>query len=138
MTNFINYLRITILILAAFIGTLFFNKARATNRNTGFPVSLQYLHAASSAPIFELSFTNENSENFIITILEKNDVLYNEHVTGKAQIRKYQFVRTEATDGAEEDEITVEIKNLTTKQVIVYTINPTTRVQKELELVATL
>lgn len=138
MTNFINYLRITVILLAAFIGTLFINKARATDVNGSFPVRLEYLEANANAPIFELSFTNENSANFVITILEKNDVLYNERITGKTKVRKYQFVKNEAADNEEEAEITVKIMNLATKQVAVYTINPATRVQKEWALVSDL
>ena len=53
-------------------------------------------------------------------------------------VRKFQFVNEELI-GSSKDEVTVlnvEIRNLTTNNVITYKINPDSGVQNEVELVA--
>ena len=88
--------------------------------------------------VFQLSFTNEITQEFLITITDKYNTIYTETIKGKGLVRKYKFVNEEASIVSREDinVINVEIKNLSTNNVITYKINPNTRIQNEIELVA--
>ncbi len=109
--------------------------AYATNNNSGnSPVSVKYLGTVNAAPIFQLSFTNETVEQYEIKIIEANDDIYTETITGKGLVRKFQFVNY----GSDEGVLKVQIRNISTNIVITYKINPNTKVEVETELVASL
>lgn len=109
--------------------------AYATNNNSGnSPVSVKYVGTVNAAPIFQLSFTNETVEQYEIKIIEANDDIYTETITGKGLVRKFQFVNY----GSDEGVLKVQIRNISTNIVITYKINPNTKVEVETELVASL
>ena len=132
-----NYRLFSVAIVALFC-VIFASPAHAENGYKNFPVSIKYLGAAQNAPVFELSFTNEITQEFLITITDKYNTIYTETIKGKGLVRKYKFVNEEASIVSREDinVIHVEIKNLSTNNVITYKINPNTRIQNEIELVA--
>lgn len=132
-----NYRYFTAAIIALFF-VAFATAAPVENGYKNFPVSIKYLGAAQDAPIFELSFTNEIVQEFQITITDKYNTIFTENIKGKGLVRKYQFVNQEASNISKDDAnvLNVEIKNLSTNNVITYKINPNTRVQNEIELVA--
>jgi hypothetical protein len=124
-------LRIFAIALTALFSTAFTNTAHAADTA---PVSVKYVGTLNSIPVFQLSFTNEKSETYEITVTESNNVIYTEKITGKELVRKFQFVN----DGSDEDVLKVSIKNVNTKKVITYKINPSTNIEVEKELVASL
>lgn len=132
-----NFRRLTVAIVALFC-VAFISSANAENGYNNFPVNIKYLGAAQNAPVFELSFTNEIVQEFQITITDKYNTIFTEKIKGKGLVRKYQFVNEDVSAITKEDVnvINVEIRNLSTNNVITYKINPNTRVQSEIELVA--
>lgn len=132
-----NFRRSAVAVVTLFC-VAFMSSANAENGYNNFPVSIKYLGAAQNAPIFELSFTNEMVQEFQITITDKFNTVFTEKIKGKGLVRKYQFVNEDisATSKEEVHVINVEIRNLSTNNVITYKINPNTRVQNEIELVA--
>ena len=132
-----NFRRLTVAIVALFC-VAFMSSANAENGYNNFPVNIKYLGAAQNAPVFELSFTNELVQEFQITITDKYNTIFTEKIKGKGLVRKYQFVNEDVSAITREDVnvINVEIRNLSTNNVITYKINPNTRVQNEIELVA--
>ena len=126
------------LAFASLLCVTFMTSANATNVYNNFPVSIRYIGATQNAPIFELAFTNEVVQEFEIIITDKFNTIYKENIKGKGLVRKFQFINEEASANFK-DELTmldVEIRNLTTNNVITYKINPSTRAQNEIELVA--
>ena len=134
MKNSKNNFRIFVAALAALFSTAFTSAAHATESTGNGSVSVKYVGAVNNAPIFQLSFTNEKVEKYIITITDTDNTIYTETIKGKGLVRKFQFVN----NGSEEDVLHVEIKNLSTNKVITYKINPATHVEVETELVASL
>ena len=132
-----NFRRLTVALVALFC-VAFISSANAENGYNNFPVNIKYLGAAQNAPVFELSFTNEIVQEFQITITDKYNTIFTEKIKGKGLVRKYQFVNEDVSAITKEDVnvINVEIRNLSTNNVITYKINPNTRVQSEIELVA--
>ena len=132
-----NFRRLTVALVALFC-VAFISSANAENGYNNFPVNIKYLGAAQNAPVFELSFTNEIVQEFQITITDKYNTIFTEKIKGKGLVRKYQFVNEDISAITKEDVnvINVEIRNLSTNNVITYKINPNTRVQSEIELVA--
>ena len=132
-----NFRRLTVAIVTLFC-VAFISSANAENGYNNFPVNIKYLGVAKNAPVFELSFTNELVQEFQITITDKYNTIFIEKIKGKGLVRKYQFVNEDISAAAKEDVnvINVEIRNLSTNNVITYKINPNTRVQNEIELVA--
>ena len=126
------------LAFASLLCVTFMTSANATNVYNNFPVSIKYIGATQNAPIFELAFTNEVVQEFEIIISDKFNTIYKENIKGKGLVRKFQFINEEASANSK-DELTMlnlEIRNLTTNNVITYKINPSTRAQNEIELVA--
>ena len=129
--------RMLIVAIAALFSVSFTASAHPTTGNTSLPVNLKYLGAANNAPIFQLSFTNENVDEFEVTIKDKYNTIYSEVVKGKGLVRRYQFVNNELSGiAAEEDEIVVSIKNIASNSVVVYKLHPGAPVNAEKELVA--
>lgn len=108
--------------------------AHATNNAGDAAVPVKYGSAVNAGPVFQLSFTNEREQQYEIKILEANEAIYTETITGKELVRKFQFIN----NGSDEDILKIQIKNISTKAVITYKINPTTTIEAETELVASL
>lgn len=134
MKNLKNNSRIFVAALAALFSTAFTTAAHATEKTGNAAVSVKYVGAVNNAPIFQLSFTNEKDEQYVIKIADSDNTIYTETIKGKAQVRKFQFVN----NGLEDDILSVEIINVSTHKSITYKINPATHVELETELVASL
>lgn len=111
--------------------TGFTQPAHATETS---PVTAKYVSNLNSVPVFQLSFTNEQTETYEITVAEGRKTIYTETITGKELVRKFQFVN----EGSEEEVLQVSVKNVNTQKVIIYKINPATNTEVEKDLVATL
>ena len=134
MKNSKNNFRIFIAALLALFTFGGATAAHATNKTGDATVPVKYGIAVNAGPVFQLSFTNEKEEQYEIKILEANEAIYTETVTGKELVRKFQFIN----NGSDEDVLKIQIKNISTKAVITYKINPTTTIEAETELVASL
>lgn len=131
MKNSNNTLHIFATVLVALFSIAFTTVAHATETS---PVSVKFVGSVNSIPVFQLSFTNEKIEEYEITVTESNNIIYTEKIKGKKLVRKFQFVN----NGSEEDVLQISIKNVSSKKVITYKINPATKVEVEKELVASL
>jgi Ca2+-binding RTX toxin-like protein len=134
MKNSKNNFRIFVIALAALFAAAGTNTATAIDNKGNLPVSVKYVGAVDNAPVFQLSFTNEKEEQYEIKVMDATDTIYTETVKGKGQVRKYQFVN----NGNGDDVLLVQIRNTSTNAVITYKINPSSKVEAETELVATL
>ena len=134
MKNSKNNFRIFVVALVALFTVAGTTAAHAINKVGDAPVQVKYGSAVNAGPVFQLSFTNETEEQYEIKILEANEAIYTETVTGKELVRKFQFIN----NGSDEDVLKIQIKNISTKAVITYKINPTTTIEAETELVASL
>ena len=134
----VNNYRSFALAFASLLCITFMTSASATNVYNNFPVSIKYIGATQNAPIFELDFTNEVVQEFEIIITDKFNTIYKENIKGKGLVRKFQFINEETSSSLKDESsiLNVEIRNLSTNNVITYKINPSTHVQNEIELVA--
>jgi len=81
-------------------------------------VVVRYLGVVKDNPVFEISFNNVESDNYIVRIKDENGfVLYSEKLKGNNMSRRYR-IDTEETLG--EDSIWFEVKALKTKKTEVY------------------
>lgn len=126
--------RIFVVVLVALCSTIFTTAAHATEKTGNAAVSIKYVGAVNNAPVFQLSFTNEKEEQYIVKIADSENIVYSETIKGKGQLRKFQFVN----NGLEDEVLSVEIINVSTRMSITYKINPATLVEVETELVASL
>jgi hypothetical protein len=124
--------------LVALSGVAFTNAAHATKTNGTVPVIVKCVGTANDAAIFQLSFTNEKNEQYDVTISDKFNTVYYEKIKGIEQVRKFQFYSSDTDGGSIDDELTVVIRNRTTKAVTTYKILPNVKVERETELVAVL
>ena len=134
MKNSKNNLQIFVVALVALFTVANTTAAHATNNAGNAAVPVKYSSAVNAGPVFQLSFTNEREQQYEIKILEANEAIYTETITGKELVRKFQFIN----NGSDEDVLKTQIKNISTKAVITYKINPTTTIEAETELVASL
>lgn len=129
--------RILVVALVALFSVSLTASANVPVEKTNVPVNLKYLGAANNAPIFQLSFTNENIEVYEVTITDKYNTIYSEVIKGKGLVRRYQFVNNETSGIAtEEEEVVVAIKNIATNNVVVYKLHPGSPIDAAKELVA--
>lgn len=135
MKNSKNNFSIFVVALVTLLTVAGTTSAHATNNNSGnSPVTLKYVGSVNAAPIFQLSFAYETVERYEIKIIEANDDIYTETITGKGLVRNFQFVN----NGSDEGVLKVQIRNIATNTIITYKINPNTKVEVETELVASL
>ncbi|MBC7422034.1 MAG: hypothetical protein H7334_01125 [Ferruginibacter sp.] len=138
MKNSMINLRTLVVATIALFSVSFASATSLEDGANNLPVNLKYLGANNNSPIFQLSFTNTDIEQFEITVTDKYNTIYTETVKGKGLVRKYQFVSNELNGSSADDELVVEIKNTTTKSVVTYKIHPGAPANKETELVASL
>ena len=86
------------------------------------PIELSLVGVINHAPVFQLNFNNENVEKFIVTIRDRQGVVYTELLkgTGKELSRKYQFVNEGVSD---DEQLQVNILNTTTKNLVSFTVS---------------
>ncbi len=113
------------------------NNVKAASENDYVPVAFRYVGVANNAPVFQLSFSNEQVESFSITIKSKDNTIFFEKLKGtnKTLLRKYQFINEGATYN-DDEQITIEVRNTTTNKVVTYTFNVNEAASKGYDLIA--
>ena len=113
------------------------NNVKAAVENDYVPVAFRYVGVANNAPVFQLSFSNEQVESFTVTIKSKDNIIFFEKLKGtnKTLLRKYQFINEGATYN-DDEQITIEVKNTTTNKVVTYTFNVNEAASKGNDLIA--
>ncbi|UEG50717.1 hypothetical protein LK994_04420 [Ferruginibacter lapsinanis] len=113
------------------------NNVKAEAGKDFIPVAVKYVGTANNAPVFQLSFSNEQVETFAITIKNKENTIYFEKLKGtsKTLLRKYQFINESGSDN-EDEQITIEVRNVSTNKVVTYTFNVNEASSKGYDLVA--
>lgn len=113
------------------------NNVKAAVENDYVPVAFRYVGVANNAPVFQLSFSNEQVESFAITIKSKDNTIFFEKLKGtnKTLLRKYQFIN-EGGSNNDDEQITIEVRNITTNKVVTYTFNVNEAASKGYDLIA--
>ena len=113
------------------------NNVKAANENDHVPVAFRYVGVANNAPVFQLSFSNEQVESFTVTIKSKDNTIFFEKLKGtnKTLLRKYQFINEGATYN-DDEQITIEVRNTPTNKVVTYTFNVNEASSKGYDLIA--
>ena len=97
------------------------------------PTELKYLGSVNNQPRFQLSLNNTESDEFVVTIRNRNsEVIYKEKIKGANVTRKYQL----NTDDYTSEGITFEVVSKKTKSRIAYTINETSRLVQDFSITA--
>lgn len=106
-----------------------------TKENGTLPVEVQHIGYKNNSPVYQLSFTNKETEEFIVTIRDNQfNVIYSEKLKGKNLTRKYQLVNE--SEGLQADEaIQIEIVSTKTNNVVKYKVNNTAEVVNNVEVV---
>jgi hypothetical protein len=86
------------------------------------PVELSLVGIVNQAPVFQLNFNNEAVESYLVTIRDRQGVVYSETLkgTGKELSRKYQFVNEGVSD---DEQLQVIILNNSTKKLVSFTVS---------------
>jgi hypothetical protein len=86
------------------------------------PVELSLVGIINQAPVFQLNFNNEAVESYLVTIRDRQGVVYSETLkgTGKELSRKYQFVNEGVSD---DEQLQVIILNNSTKKLVSFTVS---------------
>ena len=113
------------------------NNVKAAVENDYVPVAFRYVGVANNAPVFQLSFSNEQVESFTVTIKSKDNIIFFEKLKGtnKTLLRKYQFINEGATYN-DDEQITIEVRNTTTNKLVTYTFNVNEAASKGNDLIA--
>ena len=113
------------------------NNVKAAGENDYVPVAFRYVGVANNAPVFQLSFSNEQVESFTVTIKSKDNIIFFEKLKGtnKTLLRKYQFINEGATYN-DDEQITIEVRNTTTNKLVTYTFNVNEAASKGYDLIA--
>ena len=121
---------IAVLITVLFIS--FSGTASAADGKGNIPVKIEYLGSADESPVFQVTFSNETEEEYVIVIRDNsNNVLYSEKVKGKNVNRKFQLVN----EGLADDEIHFEITNRKANTSVSYKTTSSTEVVKDINVV---
>ena len=132
MKTVINTLSRTAIVLLA-IFTMSFTTNTGTPGKADNPTELKYLGSVNSQPRFQLSLNNTESDEFLITIRNRNsEVIYKERLKGANVSRTYQL-NTEEFDATG---VTFEVVSKKTKSRIAYTVNETSRLVQDVSITA--
>lgn len=112
---------------------LAFTPAQATEGNGTLPVNVQYIGFKNNSPVYQISFSNAETEEYIVTIRDNQyNVIYSERVKGKNLTRKYQLVN----EGAQPDEpIHFEISSAKSNTTVKYKANNTAETVNSVKVV---
>lgn len=103
--------------------------------NGTLPVQVQHIGYKNNSPVYQLSFTNAETEEFIITIRDNQyNVIYSEKLKGKNLTRKYQLVN-EGEGVQSDDTIQIEISSTKTNNTVKYKVNNNTELVNNVEVV---
>ena len=132
MKTVINTLSRTAIVLLA-VFTMSFTTNTGTPGKADNPTELKYLGSVNSQPRFQLSLNNTESDEFVITIRNRNsEVIYKEKIKGANVSRTYQL-NTEEFDATG---VTFEVVSKKTKSRIAYTVNETSRLVQDVSITA--
>ena len=97
------------------------------------PAELKYLGSVDNQPRFQLNLNNTESDEFVITIKNRNsEILYKERIKGANITRKY-LLNTE--DNSSEG-LTFEVVSKKNKSRIAYTVTETSRTVQDISITA--
>ncbi|MGZ5134375.1 MAG: hypothetical protein ACXWCG_04465 [Flavitalea sp.] len=92
------------------------------------PAELKYLGSVDSHPRFQLSLNNTESDEFVITIRNRNtEIIYKEKIKGANITRKYLL----NTEDYSSEGVTFEVVSKKNKSRIAYTVNETSRLVQD-------
>src|SRR6186997_59849 len=131
MKKVMNKNKAIIIALMAIISTSFSNPVSAMDKKSDPPgVEIRYLGFVNKNPVFEITTTNVQADNFFITIRdEAGTVLFSEKLSGKSLSRKYR-IDTEEEIG--EGGLRFEVRSVNTKKTAVYIAGISENMTKEM------
>ena len=117
--------------LMAIISTSFSNPVSAMDKKSDPPgVEIRYLGFVNKNPVFEITTSNVQADNFFITIRdEAGTVLYSEKLSGKKLSRRYRIdTEEEIVDGG----LRFEVRSVNSKKTAVYIAGISENTTKEM------
>jgi GTP cyclohydrolase FolE2 len=101
-------------------------------KGNGLQVDVKWIGFQNDSPVFQLSFANEEADEFYISIRDNHsNIIYSEKVKGINLSRKFQLVNEEQEEG----DISFEISSKKTGKTVKYKVNTTTRVISDTQVV---
>ena len=119
--------------LMAIISTSFSNPVSAMDKKSDPPgVEIRYLGFVNKNPVFEITTSNVQADNFFITIRdEAGTVLFSEKLSGKSLSRKYR-IDTEEEIG--KGGLRFEVRSVNSKKTAVYIAGISENITKEMAI----
>ena len=117
--------------LMAIISTSFSNPLSAMDKKSDPPgVEIRYLGFVNKNPVFEITTTNVQADNFFISIRdEAGTVLFSEKLSGKMLSRRYRIdTEEEITDGG----LRFEVRSVSSKKTEVYIAGVSENITREM------
>ena len=117
--------------LMVMISTAFSNPVSAMDKKSDPPgVEIRYLGFVNKNPVFEITTSNVQADNFFITIRdEAGTVLYSEKLSGKKLSRRYRIdTEEEIADGG----LRFEVRSVKSKKTEVYIVGVSENITREM------
>jgi hypothetical protein len=117
--------------LMAIISTSFSNPVSAMDKKSDPPgVEIRYLGFVNKNPVFEITTSNVQADNFFITIRdEAGTVLFSEKLSGKKLSRRYRIdTEEEIADGG----LRFEVRSVKSKKTEVYIVGVSENITREM------
>ena len=117
--------------LMVMISTAFSNPASAMDKKSDPPgVEIRYLGFVNKNPVFEITTSNVQTDNFFITIRdEAGTVLFSEKLSGKQLSRRYRIdTEEEITQGG----LRFEVRSVKSKKTEVYIAGVSENITREM------
>ena len=131
MKKVMNKNKAIIVALMAIISTSFGNPVSAMDKKSDPPgVEIRYLGFVNKNPVFEITTSNVQADNFFITIRdETGTVLFSEKLSGKNISRRYRIdTEEEIADGG----LRFEVRSVNSKKTTVYLAGISENITKEM------
>ena len=120
--------------LMAIISTSFSNPVSAMDKKSDPPgVEIRYLGFVNKNPVFEITTSNVQADNFFITIRdEAGTVLFTEKLSGKMLSRRYRIdTEEEIADGG----LRFEVRSVKSKKTEVYIAGVSENTTREMAVI---
>ena len=117
--------------LMAIISTSFSNPVSAMDKKSDLPgVEIRYLGFVNKNPVFEITTSNVQADNFFITIRdEAGTILFSEKLSGKKLSRRYRIdTEEEIADGG----LRFEVRSVKSKKTEVYIVGVSENITREM------
>ena len=117
--------------LLAIISTSLSNPVSAMDKKSDPPgVEIRYLGFVNKNPVFEITTSNVQADNFFITIRdEAGTVLFSEKLSGKKLSRRYRIdTEEEIADGG----LRFEVRSVKSKKTEVYIVGVSENITREM------